>query len=101
MEVRLSRLADRQGGGRGDGACDVYPPGLLTVVRDRCCSAGGVRDDGVGVGKSSGCGCAGSLTLLWFFEGGGESLGVSVAGLSLRLVGPVCAWYHSQMVANL
>ena len=35
MEVRLGRLTDRQGGGMGDGARDVYPPGLLTVARDR------------------------------------------------------------------
>ena len=33
-------MAMRRGGGTGDGACDVYPPGLVTVVRDRC-SAGG------------------------------------------------------------
>ncbi len=67
------------------------------MVRDRCSSANGVRDDGVGVDKSSGCRCAGSLTLL----GLGKSLGVSVAGGSLRLVGPVCAWYHLRTVAIL
>ena len=41
MEVRLGREEDKLGGGTGDGACDVYPPRLVTVVRDRC-SAGGV-----------------------------------------------------------
>ena len=39
MEVRLGREADRRGGGTGDGAGNVYPPRLLTVVRDLC-SAG-------------------------------------------------------------
>ena len=39
MEVRLGREADRRGGGTGDGADDVYPPRLVTVVRDLC-SAG-------------------------------------------------------------
>ena len=60
-----------------------------------------MRDDGVGVGKSSGCGCAGSLTLLVFFDGLGKSLRVSVDGVSLRLVGPVCAWYYTRMVTIL
>ena len=41
MEVRLGRGADKRGGGTDDAACDVYPPKLVTVVRDRC-SAGGV-----------------------------------------------------------
>jgi hypothetical protein len=68
MEVRLGPLADRQGGGAGDGAREVYPLRFLTVMRERC-SAGGVRDDGCGVGKSSGCCCAGSLELLEFFGG--------------------------------
>ena len=100
MEVRLGRLADRQGCGTGDGACKVYPPRLLTVVRERC-SAGGVRDDGWGFGRSSGCGCAGSLKLLGFFVGLDKSLGVAVAGVSLGLMGILSAWYHSQMVAIL
>ena len=46
IEVRLDNVAERRGGGTGDGACDVYPPGLVTVVRDRY-SAGGVGEDGV------------------------------------------------------
>ena len=41
MEGRLGRETDRRGGGTGDAACDVYPPRLVTVVRDRC-SAGEV-----------------------------------------------------------
>ena len=41
MEVRLGREAVKRGGGTGDAACDVYPPRLVTVVRDRC-STGGV-----------------------------------------------------------
>ena len=32
---------DRRGGGTGDVACDVYPPRLVTVVRDRCSAGGG------------------------------------------------------------
>ena len=101
MEVRLGRLADSQGGGAGDGAHEVHPPPrLLTVVRERC-SAGRVRDDGWGFGRSSGCGCAGSLKLLWFFVGLGKSLGVTVAGVSLGLMGPLCTWYHSRIVAIL
>ncbi len=95
MEVRLSRVEDRRVGGTRDGACDVYPPGLVTVVRDRC-SAGGVGDDGVGVGKLSGCGCAGSLRLFGS-EGVVEALWVFAAGWSPVSVVPVCARYHSRM----
>jgi hypothetical protein len=40
MELRLGRLSDRRGGGAGDVSHEVYPPRLLTVVRERC-SAGG------------------------------------------------------------
>ena len=40
MEVRLGREADKLGGGTGDVACDVYPPRLVTVVRDRCSAVG-------------------------------------------------------------
>ena len=71
IEVRLGRLADRQDSGTGDGACDVYPPRLVTVVRERC-SAGRMRDGGCGVGRSSGCGCAGSLRVLCFLGGLGK-----------------------------
>ena len=87
-------------------ARDVYPPGLLTVARDRC-SAGGERDDGVGVGKSSGCGCAGSLTLLGFFDGLGKSLGISVAGGShiadggYPAVGCPCGEVRTEMGGDL
>ena len=73
-------MEDRRVGGTRDGACDVYPPGLVTVVRDRC-SAGGLGDDGVGVGKLSGCGCAGSLRLFGS-EGVVEALWVFAAGRS-------------------
>ena len=66
-------------------------------MRERC-SAGGVRDDGLGVGRSSGCGWAGSFELLWFFVGLSRSLGGSVAGVSLELMGSLCAWYQSRMV---
>jgi hypothetical protein len=92
-------VEDRRCVGTGDAACDVYPPGLVTVVRDRC-FAGGLGDDGVGVGKSSGCGCAGSLRLFGS-EGVVEALWVSVAGWPPVLVVPVCARYHSRMVAAL
>ncbi len=79
---------------------DVYPPRLVTVVRERC-SAGRVRNGGCGVGKSSGCGCAGSFRVLCFFGGLGKSLGVFVAGVSRGSMCPLCAWYHSRMVATL
>ena len=79
MEGRLCRVLGGDGGGAGDGSHEVYPPRLLTVVRERC-SAGGVRDDGLGFGRSSGCGWAGSFELLW------EALwlGGTVAGVSLE-----------------
>ena len=92
-------MEDRRVGGTRDGACDVYPPGLVTVVRDRC-SAGGVGDDGVGVGKLSGCDCAGSLRLFGS-EGVVEALWVFAAGRSPVSVVPVCARYHSRMVVAL
>ena len=100
MEVRLGRVLGRQGGGAGGGSHEVYPPRLLTVVRERC-SAGGVRDDVFGVGRSSGCGWAGSFELLWFFVGLSRSLGGTVAGVSLESMGSLCAWYQSWMVAIL
>ena len=62
MKVRLGREADRRGGGTGAGAGSVYPPRLVTVVRDLC-SAGGSGEKSCGVGRSSGCGWAGSLPL--------------------------------------
>ena len=100
MEGRLGRVLGRDSGIAGVGSHEAYPPRLLIVVRERC-SAGGVRDDGLDVGKSSGCGCAGSFELLWFFVGLGKSLGVAVAGVSPGLMGPLCAWYQSRTVAIL
>lgn len=101
MEVRLGREADKLGGGTGDVACDVYPPRLVTVVRDRC-SAGGGGGLVCLVGRSSGCGWAGSLGLCWSFdEVAVISLWVSVVGWSLELKGPLCARYQSRIVAAL
>ena len=66
MEVRLGRMAERRSGATGDGACDVYPPRLVTVVRDRY-SAGEWARMGLGltvhlgVGVLYPCGCSGPL----------------------------------------
>ena len=72
MEGRLGRVLGRHGGGAGDGSHEVYPLRLLTVVRERC-SAGGVRDDGLGFGRSSG---SSELRLLSaMLDGGGMEVG--------------------------
>ena len=63
MEGRLGRVLGRDSGSAGVGSHKVYPPSLLTVVGERC-SAGGVISDGLGCGRSSGCGWAGSFVLL-------------------------------------
>ena len=95
MEGRLGRVLGRDSGIAGDGSHEVYPPRLVTVVRDRC-SAGGVRDDWLGCGRSSGCGQAGSFELLWEVLW----LGGTVA-VSLESMGSLCALYQSRMLAIL
>ena len=75
VKVRLGREADRRGGGTGDVACDVYPPRLVTVVRDRC-SAGGWVSDCVGLVGHRGvvgldpCDCSGLWMRWWSYHCG-------------------------------